>query len=63
KIDEHTYVVSLSDHADFNEIVEYVERSSPELIVLDATRSDNAEVLGSILSQKGFCSIVMPTGR
>ncbi|MEM1618346.1 MAG: MBL fold metallo-hydrolase [Desulfurococcaceae archaeon] len=63
KIDDHTYVVSLSDHADFNEIVEYVERSSPELIVLDATRSDNAEVLGSILSQKGFCSIVMPTDR
>lgn len=60
KIDEHTYVVSLSDHADFNELVEYVEKSNPELVVLDRSRSENAEMLGSFLSQKGFCAIAMP---
>lgn len=60
KVDDYTYVVSLSDHADFSELVTYVEKSSPELVVVDGSRSNNAEALVDYLLSKGFCAIALP---
>ena len=60
KVDDYTYVVSLSDHADFNDLVEYVNRSNPELVVIDGSRSSETEPLWITLLEKGFCSITLP---
>ncbi len=60
KVDDYTYVVSLSDHADFSELVEYVKQSNPELIVIDGSRSENATELGEYLVKEGYCAVIMP---
>jgi len=36
------YTVALSDHADFNQLLEYVERSKPKLVLVDNYRAGNA---------------------
>lgn len=60
KVDEYTYVVSLSDHADFNDLVKYVEYSNPELVIVDGSRQGESGALKNTLLEKGFCSIVLP---
>jgi len=37
-IDSDTYVVAFSDHADFDELVGYIEDAKPRLLVVDAVR-------------------------
>lgn len=60
KVDDYTYVVSLSDHADFQDLIRYVERSSPELVIIDNSRPGEPESLMSALIEKGFCAVTMP---
>ena len=62
KVDDYTYVVSLSDHADFNDLVGYVERSNPQLVIIDGFRPGEAGALKEALSERGFCTIVLPGG-
>ena len=63
KVDDHTYVVSLSGHADFADIVKYVNLVNPELVVIDGSRSHEAEMLKRFLLEHGFCAIVLPGGN
>ena len=44
RVMKNEYVVSLSDHCDFNELLKYVKQSKPKLIITDARRCANAEV-------------------
>ncbi|MEM1761918.1 MAG: exonuclease, partial [Desulfurococcaceae archaeon] len=60
KVDDYTYVVSLSDHADFTDLIKYVELASPKLVVVDGSRSSNAEFLKAALIERGFCTTVLP---
>ncbi|MEM4718289.1 MAG: MBL fold metallo-hydrolase [Desulfurococcaceae archaeon] len=60
KVDDYTYVVSFSDHADFNDLVKYVEKSNPELVVIDNSRPGEAEFLKSALLDKEYCAVSMP---
>ncbi|MEM0001931.1 MAG: MBL fold metallo-hydrolase [Desulfurococcaceae archaeon] len=60
KVDDYTYVVSLSDHADFSDLVKYVEYSNPRLVIIDGSRHGEAEALKNTLLEKGFCSMVLP---
>jgi putative mRNA 3-end processing factor len=39
------YVVALSDHSDFNGLLEYVRRSRPEHVITDNSRVSNGETL------------------
>ncbi|MCY0868203.1 MAG: MBL fold metallo-hydrolase [Desulfurococcus sp.] len=61
RLDEYTFLLALSDHADFDELVEYVEKGGPGLVVVDASREGEAWSLRESLVKKGFCSIVMPS--
>ncbi|MEM4527710.1 MAG: MBL fold metallo-hydrolase [Desulfurococcaceae archaeon] len=61
KIDEYTYLVALSDHADFSELIEYIDISSPAIVVIDGYRSTDPWGLRDHLLKKGVCSVVMPS--
>lgn len=60
RVDDYTYVVSLSDHADFIDLVRYVEYSNPELVIVDGSRPGDSETLKSFLLERGFCTTVLP---
>jgi len=60
KIDEYTWIVSFSDHADFDELVEYVERSKPKLVVIDGSREGYPHVFAKELKKRGWNAIVLP---
>lgn len=60
KVDDYTYVVSLSDHADYTDLLKYVELSNPQLVIVDGFRPGEAEPLKTALIEKGFCATVMP---
>jgi putative mRNA 3-end processing factor len=46
EISEREYVVALSDHSDFDGLMEYVRRSKPKFVVTDNFRIGYAETLG-----------------
>jgi putative mRNA 3-end processing factor len=43
RIGENEYVVALSDHSDFDELIEYVNLSKPKLVITDGYRDGHAE--------------------
>ncbi|MEW6097383.1 MAG: MBL fold metallo-hydrolase [bacterium] len=45
KIGEHEYLVALSDHADFEQLLEYVAYSKPGLVITDNYRVGDAKAL------------------
>ncbi len=59
-IDDYTWLVALSDHADFDELIEYVERSNPKIIVLDASREGSPKPLARELTRRGFKVYILP---
>jgi putative mRNA 3-end processing factor len=55
------YVVALSDHSDFNGLLEYVRRSNPEFVVTDNFRVSNGETLAKeICKSLGISAIALP---
>lgn len=60
KADDYTYVVSFSDHADFQDLIRYVEQSNPELVIIDSSRPGEPESLKDALIENGYCTITMP---
>lgn len=60
KIDEYTWLVALSDHADFDELIYYVEESRPKLVVLDGSRQGSPIPLLNELRRRGWRTIIMP---
>jgi len=61
KIAEDKYVVALSDHSDFEELLKYVELSDPELVITDNYRVGDALALArEIRSRLGIEAIAMP---
>jgi len=60
-IGENTYQVALSDHSDFNQLIEYCSQSNPGLIITDNYRAGDAPVLTQeIKSRLGINAISMP---
>ncbi|MEM2780171.1 MAG: MBL fold metallo-hydrolase [Candidatus Bathyarchaeia archaeon] len=53
RIGENEYVVALSDHSDFDGLMEYVRRSKPKFVVTDNSRIGYAETLARHI-QKQF---------
>ncbi len=57
----NTWTVALSDHADYEELLEYIERSRPGLVVVDASRSEYAEEFArDVEACVGIRSTTMP---
>ncbi len=60
-IRENTYQVALSDHSDFNQLIEYCSQINPRLIITDNYRAGDAPVLTQeIKSRLGIDAISMP---
>lgn len=60
KIDEYTWLVALSDHADFDELVQYVELSQPRLVIVDNSREGYPYSLARELEKRGWKTQVLP---
>ena len=55
------YVVALSDHSDFDGLLEYVKRSKPEFVITDNFRVSNGETLAKeIRKSLGISAVAMP---
>ena len=52
KIGEGEYRVAISDHSDFNELLHYVERSSPKAVITDNHRSGDAFALAREIERR-----------
>lgn len=61
-IDERTYVFSFSDHADFQELIDYIEMSRPRLVIVDSFRSGETgkKFAKEIKKRLGIEAIAMP---
>jgi len=61
RIDERTYVVALSDHCDFEGLLEYVRRSKPRLVITDNARVGEAEALAREIKRRmGIEAVALP---
>jgi putative mRNA 3-end processing factor len=59
--DSKEYVVALSDHSDFNGLLEYVRRSKPEHVITDNFRVSNGETLAKeIRKSLGISAVALP---
>lgn len=55
------WIVGLSGHADFNELVYYVDEARPQLLVVDGYRSSYAHIFSSYVKKSlGIESVVKP---
>lgn len=63
KLDDYTYVVSFSDHGDFDDLVNYVVKANPRLVVIDGSRGGFAESLKEHLIERGFHAVILPRGK
>ncbi len=58
---EKEYVIALSDHSDFDGLMEYVRRSKPKLVITDNFRVGHAETLAKeIRKHYGISAIALP---
>ncbi len=61
KIGEHEYQVALSDHSDFEQLMEYFSAAHPRLVITDNYRSGDAPVLAREIKRRlGIDAIAMP---
>lgn len=61
RIDSNTWLIALSDHADYDDLIEYVDRASPRLVVVDNSRQSEAYSLAEgIKKELGIEAIVLP---
>ncbi len=52
KVGENEYVIALSDHSDFNELLEYVERCNPRMVITDRYRSEAARIFAKEIEKR-----------
>jgi len=61
QVAEKEYVVALSDHSDFDGLVEYVRRSKPKLVITDNFRAGRAETLAKEIRKRfGISALALP---
>jgi len=61
QIAENEYIIALSDHSDFDGLMEYVRRSKPKFIITDNFRVGHAETLAKEIQKHfGISAIALP---
>jgi putative mRNA 3-end processing factor len=61
EIAENEYIVALSDHSDFDGLMEYVRRSKPKLVITDNFRVGHAETLAREIHRRfGISAMAIP---
>jgi putative mRNA 3-end processing factor len=64
QIGEHEYLVALSDHSDFDSLMEYVKRSKPKHVITDNYRSSNGKVLACEITKRlSIPAVAQPLGK
>lgn len=62
RVDDNTWLVAFSDHADFDELIEYIVKASPKHLVIDNSREGAAEELAEVVRREyGIDAIVLPS--
>ena len=63
EINDKEYVIALSDHSDFDGLMEYVRRSKPKLVITDNFRVGHAETLAKEIRKRfGISAVALPKG-
>jgi len=58
------YVVALSDHSDFDGLMEYVKHSEPELVITDNSRVTHGETLAREIKKRfGISAFALPRSK
>jgi len=52
EIADNEYIIALSDHSDFDGLIEYVRRSKPKLVITDNFRIGHAETLAKEIQKR-----------
>ncbi|WFO75283.1 MBL fold metallo-hydrolase [Desulfurococcaceae archaeon MEX13E-LK6-19] len=61
KIDRNTWLIAYSSHADFNELLEYVEKAQPKVLIVDNSRESYAyEFANEVSKRLKIPAIVLP---
>jgi putative mRNA 3-end processing factor len=61
QIADKEYIIALSDHSDFNGLIEYVERSRPKQVITDNFRISHAETLAAEIRKRlGIPAVALP---
>jgi putative mRNA 3-end processing factor len=60
RISEHEHVIALSDHSDFDGLIEYVRRSKPKRVITDNFRSNGEALAREINRRLGIRAVPMP---
>ncbi len=64
RLDAVSWLVALSDHADYDELIEYVRRSRPRLVIVDASRQGAADELADAVRRLlGIPAITLPSNQ
>jgi putative mRNA 3-end processing factor len=64
QISEHEYIVALSDHSDFDCLIEYVKRSKAKQVITDNYRSSHGKVLAHEITKRlGIPAVAHPLGK
>ncbi|MCW4029293.1 MAG: MBL fold metallo-hydrolase [Candidatus Bathyarchaeota archaeon] len=62
QIGEHEYLVALSDHSDFDGLIEYVRRSRAKQVITDNYRSNGDALAKELCKRLGVHAVAMPRG-
>lgn len=60
QISHKEHVIALSDHSDFDGLIEYVKRSKPKRVITDNFRSNGESLAREINRQLGIHAVAMP---
>ena len=52
RVGTNKYIVALSDHSDFNELLEYVKRCKPRMVITDRYRSEAARIFAKEIEKR-----------
>ena len=60
QIGDREYLVALSDHSDFDGLIEYVKRTRAKQVVTDNFRSNGDALAKELRKRLGVCAVAMP---
>jgi putative mRNA 3-end processing factor len=64
QIGDREHLIALSDHSDFDDLIEYVRRSKPKRVITDNYRVSHGETLAKEIKKRlGIHAVAMPKNR
>ncbi len=61
KIDENTWLIAFSDHADFDDLIKYIDESRPRLLIVDSFRDGASKELAKYVRERlGINTLIAP---